>query len=85
MFFYRFSFHFTDLVTVEHVEFNGYGRFPENVDVVLGNQGNNVYLKLARDDDATSILSEEIFETSKILPTGVFSEHDKDVSKYNYL
>ncbi|XP_060559570.1 uncharacterized protein LOC132719734 [Ruditapes philippinarum] len=66
------------LVTVEHVEFNGNGRFPENVDVVLGNQGNNVYLKLARDDDATNILSEEIFETSKILPSGVFSENDKD-------
>ena len=70
------------MVKVENVEFSGVERFPENVDVVLSNQGNNIYLKLKRDDIATNILSEEFFEASKFLPSGVFDEDKSDVSNF---
>lgn len=72
---------FQDLALVENVEFHGNGRFPGEMVVFLRYQGNDIQLHLARDNETTALLSEDIFDTSPILPSGLFREEMREVSE----
>ena len=72
------------LLTVKNVDFHGRERFPADIDVVFTYQDKDVTLQLQRDDEATEMLSEELFHTSKILPSGLFKDSEKDVSKDDF-
>lgn len=70
-----------DLALVENVEVHGNGRFPVEMVVFLRYQGNDIQLHLERDDETTALLSEDIFDTSPILPSGLFREEIREVSE----
>lgn len=69
----------SELVSIENVQFHGSGKFPEVVTVAIGYEDDRIFLRLERDDDTTAMLNEDLFETSRILPTGVFKAEHSEV------
>ncbi|XP_060606872.1 uncharacterized protein LOC132759166 [Ruditapes philippinarum] len=66
------------LITIKNVDFHGRGKFPSRIEVVFSFQDNDVSLLLQKDDVSTQLLSEDLFHTSKILPSGLFKDKERD-------
>jgi hypothetical protein len=74
---------FSDSVTIKNVDFHGREKFPTRIEVVFSYQDDDISLLLQKDDDSTRLLSEDLFHTSKILPSGLFKDKERDVSRDN--
>ena len=67
-------------MTIENIEYDGNGHLPEVIELLLSYDGNEIYLRLDRDDETTGLLTESVFDASSFLPSGVFTQRKSKVS-----
>ncbi|XP_060606874.1 uncharacterized protein LOC132759168 [Ruditapes philippinarum] len=71
-------------VTIENVEYDGYGQFPKVIELLLSYDNKDIYLRLDKDDETTGLLTQSVFDASSFLPSDVFTQRkSKEFAAYD--